>query len=48
MDNDPVYYSTGCRVHPSGTLDNQALSGFIEKIKNRIKNKLNPSYNSIM
>ena len=50
MEIDPVYYSTGCRVHMSASVDSRTLSEFIEKIKNNIKkrSKLTPPYTPIM
>ncbi len=50
MEKNPVYYSTGCKVHISASVDSHTLNGFIEKIKNKVKTKtkLPPSYTSIM
>ncbi len=50
MENDPVYYSTGCKVHISASVDSHTLKEFIEKIKNNVKKKfkLTPSNISVM
>jgi hypothetical protein len=50
MQKHPVYYSTGCKVQISASMNNHILNEFIVKIKNITKNKskLFSSYTSII
>jgi hypothetical protein len=39
IEKDPVYYSTGCKIHITASVESYALNEFIEKINNNVKKK---------